>query len=204
MNDYWSISELVYSPAFVGTAEEPVTLETVKEFLGLPVLSPPDSGKDAELNLMIAAAREEAEELWGSPIKLRQFRKVGDYWPCHIRLKSPLNSVDLFRYKDEDGNWNNLTLGTDYIIDTAKDPAIITLPPDVTWPTEALWPTSPIEVYFSAGYLDEDDIPNKIKQGILMLISHWFTNKVPIQSFAGQPQEVPYTVTRLLRGAPRP
>jgi len=204
MNTYPTLSEVTYSPTFVGVADEPLTLPTVKEFLGIPELSPADTSKDAELNLLIAAARELAEEEWGADIKLKQYLLVSDYWPCEFRLRAPLNSVDLFRYRDEDGDYTSMVLATDYIIDSAKNPPILTLPPDVTWPTAGLWPTSPIEVYFSAGYVDENDIPNKLRQGMLLLISHWFNQKLPVAQIAGQPQEVPYTVTRLLRGAPRP
>lgn len=204
MNPYPTLTEVVYSPAFIGASDEPLTLPTVKEFLGIPELSPADTAKDAELELLIAAAREVAEEEWGADIKLKQWVKVYDCWPCEFRLRYPLNSVNLFRYKDADGNWNNLTLATDYIIDERKNPPILTLPPDVSWPTVGLWPTSPIEVYFSSGFYDEMQIPKKLKQGMLLLISHWFNAKLPVTAMAGQPQEIPYTVTRLLRGAPRP
>lgn len=205
MNSYGTLSEVVYSPSFIGTSEEPLTLPTVKEFLGIPELSPADTAKDSELELLIAAAREIAEEEWGGDIKLKQYLLVFDGWPCEeIRLRFPFNSVDLFRYRDEDGDWTNLVLGTGYIIDSRKNPPIVTLPDGGSWPTATLWPTSAVEIYFSSGFADEDAIPKKLKQGMLLLISHWFNQKLPVANVAGQPQEIPWTVSRLLRGSPRP
>lgn len=204
MNSYGTLTQVEYSPS-LGVIEEPLSLVTVKEFLGLPEMSEPDFAKDAELELLIAAAREIAEEEWGADIKLKQWVWAADGWPWGgIQLRFPLNSVDLFRYRDEDGNWTNLALNTGYIVDSRLNPPIITLPVNVSWPTATLWPTSAVEVYFSSGYADEADIPKKLKQGMLLLISHWFNQKLPVANIAGQPQEIPWTISRLLRGSPRP
>lgn len=196
------LTETTYSPS-IGDVDEPITVTQAKRFLNLPEYSPADTEQDEELELLVGWAREIAEEEWGGDIKLKQYCLTADCWPyCEFVLRRPLNSVDLIRYRDEDGNWNTLTVNTDYIVDTTK--GIVTLPVGGGWPTAALWPTSAIEIYFSAGYSSYTLLPKKLKQGIQFLIAHGFSNKLPVQAMAGTPQEVPLTVTRALRGAPRP
>jgi hypothetical protein len=60
-----------------------------------------------------------------------------------------------------------------------------------------LWPSSAIEVYLSSGY-DDADLPESIRQGMLLLISLWFNAKLPFEFTPGAPTEIPYTVQYLL------
>ena len=179
MNFYGTLREYESSPPFTA-GDEPLTVETVKEFLNLPVLSPVDDDKDIELDRMIVAARERAEQKQNRDIKLKQWRLSLDFWPCEIPLgRDPLVSVILVRYRDEDGDWHTLTEGTDYIVDLNKEPGIILPASDAFWPTAVLWPSSPIEIYFTAGFSDVTKIPKHILQGMLAWVSIWFNDKLP-------------------------
>ena len=202
MNGYGTLAQVDYSPS-IGTVDEPITLEQARVFLALPLMPPMSAGREAELTVMLTTAREIAEEEWGGDIKLKQYRLTLDYWPeCEVPLRFPLASVDLVRYRNSAGTWVDLAEGTDYIVDLVKG---IIMPPYLgSWPTATLWPSSAVEIYFSAGYAGYAKLPQKLLQGMQMLISHWFTVKLPVEALAADAVEIPWTVSRLLKGTPRP
>ena len=200
MNLYGTLTTVEYSPEL--TIAEPITLEQARVFLGLPLIPLMSAGREAEIGVMITAARELAEEEWGGDIALKQYRLTLDCWPeCEIPLRFPLASVDLVRYRDSAGAWTTLAA---YITDTAKAPGVIMPLYGETWPTATLWPSSAIEIYFSSGFVDQSKIPQKLLQGMQVLVSHWFTVKLPVETLAAEAVEIPWTVSRLLRGTPRP
>lgn len=82
---------------------EPLTLAEVKAYLLIPDRSPADDAEDDLLEGMITAAREEAETQQGRDLVEKQWDLSLDYFPCEIRLRAPLQSVDLVKYKNSDG-----------------------------------------------------------------------------------------------------
>jgi hypothetical protein len=126
-----------------------------------------------------------------------------DYWPSYrLEMRTPTISVDLLKYRDSNGDYTTMVEDTDYIVDVAKQPAIVAPPYNGTWPTFTPWPSSSILMRFTSGYSNTDPFwigPGaRIKTGMLLLISAWYNNLLPFEKGAGPAQEYPYTVTSCL------
>lgn len=175
-------------------AIEPLTLTEMQAYLNVPVLSPADLEKDAEIEAMIVAAREQAEILQGRDLIEKQYDLTLDYFPpCEIELRDNLASVDQLSYKDSAGVEHALTENTDYIVDAAKSPGIVL--PVSSWPSAALWPSSAVLVRFT---VKPPAVPELVKTGMKLLISAWFNGRLPFEISPGAVQEYPYTVTACL------
>jgi uncharacterized phiE125 gp8 family phage protein len=179
-----------------------ITLDEIKGYLKIPE-SVVDDIRDTLLETFIQAAREQAEIKQGRHIVRKQFDRVYDYWPgSRIELTAPLISVDLVQYRDSSGEAHVLTEGTDYIVDTAKQPGIIIPPYSATFPSFTAWPSSAVLIRFTTGYGStsawwKSDAGNRIKNGMLLLVSWWYNNRLPFEN-ATVLSEYPFQVTQCL------
>lgn len=201
LDRFGSLSLTESSPAQSWT--EPLALDLVKDYLKVPQRSPADSFEDMQISTFIAAARYQAEILQGRDLVPKQFDLTFDYWPSfRIRLRDPLQSVDLIQTKNNNGATTDLVANTDYIVDTTKHPGIITPPYNGTWPAFSLWPSSSILIRFTSGYSASDVYWNGpgilVKNGMLLLISAWYNNHLPFEKGVGAADEYPYAVSSCL------
>ncbi len=127
-----------------------------------------------------------------------------------IALPAPLVSVESVTWKDAAGAPHSLAENVDYIVDTWKEPGLICPAANANWPVAALWPSSAIHIQFTAGMVPSADayasahptlaavreVPRNIRQGILLLVTQWFENRVPFESIRFV-AEIPYSVTSL-------
>jgi len=197
---YGSLSLTAKSP--VQSFTEPLSLAEVKEYLNLPQRSPVDNAEDDMLNGYISAAREVAEVEQGRDLVLKQWDLSFDtFWTYQIELRDPLVSVDLFQYKDSGGNINPLVENTNYLVNKAKHPGVVTPMFNSYWPAFLGWPTSAVLIRFTSGFASTDafwsDAGKRLKVGMLMLISGWFNNRLPY-AIARAIIEYPYGVAPLL------
>lgn len=179
---------------------EPLTLGEIKKYLELPARSPVDTAEDAMLEGFIIAAREVAEILQGRDLIEKQYDLHLDYFPCEpLTLRKPLSSVDLFRYRDSDGNYTTLVENTGYLVDLPR--ALVTPIYGERWPSFTAWPSSAVMVRFRSGYPSDhpfwSDAGQRILIGMKLLISHWFNGRLPFEP-GNAVQEYPYSVTALL------
>ena len=183
---------------------EPLTTTEARTFLRIEYGTSTDTLQEDELTLMINAARGAAEVFQNRDLVRKQWDMVMDYWPgWHIGLRDPLVSVDVFKYKDKDANVTNMVLNTDYIVDLMKSTPIVTVPANTFWPRFDPWRSSAITLTFTSGYLTTDswwkNTPGSmVKRGMLLLIAHWFDNRIPFTREIGNVAEFPWTVTNLL------
>lgn len=182
---------LVTAPAI-----EPVTLTEAKTHLRVD-----SSDEDAYISALITAAREIVERihLWRALIT-QTWEYVLDDWPDEDVIKipyPPLQSIVSITYTDEDGN--DHTLSTDvYAVDTYSEPGRVVLKPGQTWPTADLWPAGAIRIQFVAGYGDNaSDIPQPIRQAILLLVGHLYENREATGKAA---QEIPLGISAMMAG----
>ena len=183
---------------------EPLAVEELQSYLNLPARIPFDTREYYEIETMISAAREQAEIFQNRDLVRKQYDLSMDYWHygryqyC-IALRDPLVSVDLFKVRDSDGAYTTLADGTGYIADTAKHPGIVMPPYGGSWPSVTLWPSSAILIRFTSGFLSTDafwsDAGARVKIGMKLLISAWFTNRLPFEVGANAVQEYPMAVT---------
>ena len=192
----------------VQSFSEPLALGDVKAFLKLPERSPVDSEEDALVESLISAARAVAEmEQCGRELILRQWDHFFDYWPSYrLELGKPLVSVDLVQYRDSDGNYTVLTEDVDYLVDAIKQPGVLAPMYNKTWPTFTPWPSSSILVRYTSGYSNADpwwagDIGQNVLNGMRLLISDWFNNRMP---FSTPVTEYPFQLRACLAGGSSP
>jgi uncharacterized phiE125 gp8 family phage protein len=189
------------------TWTEPLDVDLVKSYLKVPQRSPSDSFEDAQIGMFISGAREQAEILQNRDLVRKQWDLSMDHFPSYwssyqLEMRSPTVSVDLLKYKDSNGTETVMVLNTDYIVDLAKQPAIVAPPYNGTWPAFTPWPSSSVLLRFTSGYSASDPFWNgpgaRIKNGMLLLISAWYNNRMPFEKGVGATNEYDYTVTSCL------
>jgi uncharacterized phiE125 gp8 family phage protein len=151
-------------------AVEPVSIETAKVFLRVD--SPAD---ELLLESMLKAAREKGEELARRAFITQTLEQTFDEWPCDYKLtlwRPPLQSVVSVKYRDYDNVEHTFT---NYIVDTRSEPGQVIFR---SLPGSTLLESGAITVRFTAGYGDAAaDVPEIIKQAILMLAGHWYETR---------------------------
>lgn len=180
--------------------DEPLTIDEVRSFIGLPERATPDPLEEAELEGYIVAARDVAEFHQGRDLVLKQYDLVMDCFPSNeIRLRDQVVSVDLVRYRNSDGEYTTLSSGTDYIADTAKQPGIVLPAYGQSWPVFTPWPSSAVLVRFTsgvaAGSFWTGGAGKRVKQGMQLLIAGWHARKIPFQEGASAVQEIPFGIS---------
>jgi uncharacterized phiE125 gp8 family phage protein len=99
------------------TFVEPVAVTDVKDYLRIDA---GDTGQDAQIGVMISAAREQAEIFQNRDLVRKQWDLHYDYWPAYrIQLRAPCVSVDLVEYTDLTGAVTMMATPADYFVDIA-------------------------------------------------------------------------------------
>ncbi len=203
------------------TFVEPLTLAQVRTFLKITETSPADDAQDELLNSFITAAREVAEIHQVRDLIRKQYdlhldlllgynAVDGAAYPqrnnsiynfgigYEIKLREPLQSVDLFQYTDSDGAVTTLVEGTDYILD--KNRSLVLPPFGQLWPFFSPHPSSAVLIRFTSGYSSTHpfwkNAGQRILQGMRLLIAGWHDGRLPWGG--SEAKEYPYAVTSLL------
>lgn len=198
---YGSLNLTESSPA--QTFEEPLALSEVKSYLKVPERSPADQAEDDEIMSLIIGARVQAEILQGRDLVAKQWDLHHDYWPPYcIELRAPLRSVDLVQYRDSNGDTTVMVENTDYVVDSSKQPGMLLPPYNGTWPTFTPWPSSAILIRFTSGYAADSPFwagdGHLIRNGMKLLISAWYNQRLPFEIGANAANEYPFAVTSCL------
>ena len=155
-------------------ASEPVTLAEAK----LHVRQDLDTD-DTLITGLITAAREEVERISWHALLTQTWELVLDRWPAGDAIelpRPPLQSVTSVKYTDSSGaetTWS----AANYVVDTDSTPGRIVLAYSVTWPTVVLQPTGGIRVRYVAGWTSAANVPQAIKQALLLLVGHWYETR---------------------------
>lgn len=196
-------------------AAEPLLLTDVKPYLRLDDLT--DTTDDAYITSLITVAREYCEtyqhrayitQTW--ELTLQEFpRSITNYLNNDVREsiieipKGSLQTVNSFTYMDTAGVTTTMGSGVnaDYVVSTRGILGRVCPPFGKIFPVCLLWPLDPIVINFTCGYgRDGSSVPNRIKQAMLLLISHWYDNRMVINDLRGvNPEEVTFAVTALLK-----
>jgi uncharacterized phiE125 gp8 family phage protein len=145
-------------------AAEPLTLADAKLHLRIET---GDTAEDALVTSAVQAAREYAEEATGRALVTQGWTLTLDAFPARggvIALeRAPVQSVTSVTYLDAAGVSQTLTAGTDYVVDTASQPARVALAPDASWPSTQSGRINAVTVVFVAGYGVAADVPEILK-----------------------------------------
>lgn len=172
-------------------AQEPVTLQEVKEYLRIE-----DSTDERVIRPFIEAARRVAEEHLGRTLVSTTYRQFIDsldeledplwegvrqgpylnYYKNYIVLaKGPVTSVTHVKtYNDNDEA--TTFAASKYYVDNAREPARIVLRQGETLPS-ALRVANAIEIEYVAGYSSIYSVPEPIRLGILQHIAHLYEHR---------------------------
>jgi len=95
----------------------------------------------------------------------------------------PLQSIASIKYDDSNGNEQTVSQFS-YFVDTASEPGWVVPAGATTWPS-TLSAINTVRIDFVAGYLPDSssppdlaaNVPNNIKQAMLLMISGWMENR---------------------------
>ncbi|WP_226576789.1 head-tail connector protein [Acuticoccus sediminis] len=178
---------------------EPVTREEAKLHARID-----GTDEDAKVDALIAAARLDVESRTGRVLVSQGWRIVLDGPPARgiVRLApGPVKSVDAVTVYGADGV-AEVVPSDDYLVDTANVPGRLMLSSGRFWGARAL---NGIEIDFTCGFGEPDDVPASLKQAVLMLVSYWYEQReaaaigaVPAHVASGvQALTAPYRMPRL-------
>ena len=200
IDSYGTLNPTVQSP--VAVVVEPFTVDEICTYLRV---SPDETpARTNELAGFITAARIQAEIAQNRDLVTKFWDLTFDYWMAYrIQLRAPLVSVSLVQYTDWTETTFTLNPGTDYTVDTSKQPGTISPPYNKTWPTFTSQASSAVLIRFTSGYANTDPFwaggdGAMIKMGMKKLIADWDSNRLSFEMGSGSMAEYPYAVTTLL------
>jgi len=143
-------------------ADEPITLDEAKQALRIE-----DDDEDTRVWGIIRSARMFAEDFLSLRLMSQTVELSFDRWPAtEFSLGVwPIISVDTVKYEDTASPVATQTLvaDTDYYADiTTTEGRLRTI---TGWPSVAVKPNA-IKIRMTAGYADQDSVPDQIKEGI--------------------------------------
>lgn len=176
-----------------GPGAEPLTLDEVKMHLRVD-----GNTEDALITSLILTSRLHIEAALGLALMTQSWKLVLDAWPADGLVPlpiAPVAAVTETRILAADGTPDTLPPGS-FILDSSRRPARLA-------PSEGQWPPpgrryAGIEIDLTAGFgTAPDDVPQPIRQALLLLIAHWYEHRDPVE--IGAPATaVPHAVSRLL------
>lgn len=153
---------------------EPVTLSEAKTQCRVDI-----TDDDSLFVGLIAAARAYCEAVDWRAYTTQTIELWLDNWPTGSKIelpRPPLQSVTKIEYYGTDDT--KYTLATSvYGVDENSTPGAIHLKYLQTWPTTQLRGYSSICVTYVAGWTSAANVPQPIKQALLLLIGHWYENR---------------------------
>lgn len=157
------------------------------------------TAEDVYLTSLITAARQFCEDFQGKAYIIQTWEMALPYFPHEIEIpKGNLQTVDSITYKNSAGTVTTLTATTDYVTSIRGIVGRVVPAYGKTWPSFIPFPLDAVIVTFTAGYGVAADVPEKVIQAMKLLISHWFTNRTPIDQAPGNAKEISFTLSALL------
>ena len=177
-----------------GPALEPVSLAEAKAHLRLET-----NDDDTLLQSLITTSRLHIEAALGLALITQSWSWMFDHWPRGERVVLPLRPVQAVthvRVWRQDGTSQTLP-ADNFILDGQGNPARL-LPVAPAALVEPGQPGNGIEIGFTAGFgASASDVPATIRHALLLLITHWYEHREPVEIGASV-NAVPVMVSELL------
>lgn len=174
---------------------EPITLTEAK--LHCKVETDAD---DNLITALITAAREYCEGRQRRAYITQTWELWLDAFPDepYIKLpRPPLVSVSSVKYYDINDSPTTISSG-DYYVDSKSEPGWVSLNTGVSWPSTTLRPVNGVCITFVAGYGDAEDVPQMVKQAMLLIIGAWYDQRENFIASGAVPKEIPLGAQSLL------
>jgi uncharacterized phiE125 gp8 family phage protein len=154
-------------------AAEPVSLPEAKTHLRIT-----HAEDDAYIAKLIAAARRAVEQATGLRLITQSWSLFTDRWPGCPALSlqtAPVQAIDdVITYGEEDTP--AVVDAAHYFLDSAARPARVVLR-DGRTPPRGGRPANALEVRFTAGFGAAGDVPEDLRQAVLLTLAHWFDHR---------------------------
>lgn len=174
---------------------KPISLDEGKAHLRVT-----DDAEDDLIQMYLDAAQQHIEDFTGVTLEPRTIVEQFDGWDGSrvLKLRSwPVNSVSSLTYRDTD-YVEQILHPADYIMAVGSRPARLAAV-NITWP-RAYRGGDVVTVIVEAGYTSPFEVPAALKQAILLLLAHFYTNReVVTAGDRAAAVEVPMTVETLCR-----
>jgi uncharacterized phiE125 gp8 family phage protein len=164
--------------------EEPLLLTEAKKQCNI------DHDADDDLiTSLIVTARQDIENVTSRALITQTWDMYLPCFPSCGEIRIPLGSlqsISVFEWTNTAGTTTQWTVsGTDLVydgatkahIDTVSEPGLIVLADGQSWPTDTLKTVNPIHIRFVCGYGLAAAVPGPIKQAMLLLIGHGYSNR---------------------------
>ena len=163
------MSPRMNSVLLVPPSDEPVSLADAKAWLRIET-----GDEDALVTALIPAARTIVEAATRRLLVTQTWRLSFDAWPSALAIPlAPVASVAAMRVYDTAGVSQAIDPTTYRLFDTPdRAQVVFSLPPPA--PGRA---AAGIEIDVVAGYGASSDVPQALRQAMLMLIARWFENR---------------------------
>lgn len=159
-------------------ATEPVTLAEAKAHLRVE-----HTESDGLITDLITAARQYCEGFQNRQYITAVWELWLDAWPdkdyIHIP-RPPLQSVASVKYFGTDNTECTMD-PAEYFVDEKSEPGRVALAYGKSWPIATLRPSGGVVIRFAAGYGDAKDVPQKVKQAMLLKIELDFDRHEPAE-----------------------
>lgn len=179
----------------VPPTQEPFTLDEAKLHLRVDI-----TDDDYLIQGLIAAARKAAERITRHALLLQTWDLYLDEFPMTDRIVlawPPLQSVTHIKYTTSAAVESTFAAAS-YQVDTYSTPARIVLKDGYSWPSDTLQVINGVVVRFVAGFGGPEDVPDDIRQAMLLMIAHWYENREAVATSGAVPKEIPFGVDALL------
>lgn len=176
--------------------EVPLTIEEAKRHLNVT-----HSDDDTYIEALLAAGVAHLDGSRGivGPLLTQSWRQDFDGFADCLRLPlRPAQEITSLTYKDA-SNVAQTVSGSNYsLLEDDLGPFVRFLPTYVTPVTYINGAAPVVSVTFVAGYGDEpEDVPQAIRQALLLLIGHWYQNREAVV-IGPTPNQLPMAVDALL------
>ncbi len=170
---------------------EPLTVAEVADFLRLPIAEPPATDPDEAplLAALISSARQVCEQALRRRLLPQTLGLTVDYLPDVLRLPcGPIRAVLAVEQRDVSGGIS-LIPSDRYIVSGTR------MAPITAWP-EPNTPIGGFRIVYETGLADTPEaVPAALRQGMLMLIAHWYERREAVPTDSVQP--LPFGVAAL-------
>lgn len=139
------------------------------------------TSEDTFIETLVKAAREWCERFQNRSYITQTWRLYLDDFPDddYIELpKPPLVTVSSVTYYDTANALQTLAVAQ-YVVDAIDEPGTISLAYGCSWPSTYAQ-RNVVIVEYVAGYGAASAVSLRVKQAILMLVSHWYENREPV------------------------
>jgi uncharacterized phiE125 gp8 family phage protein len=171
-------------------ATEPVTLAQVKLHTRIS-----HSEDDTWLTMAIVVARQYIEKTCELSLitQTRRTTFAGFHKPWLTLAYGPTISITTIEYYDQA---NALQTLATYQAALESNPCLIVPAAGQPWPSTMPNRIDAVKVTYVAGYGAAENVPAALKQGILLLVDFWYSNRSAVEM--GSPGPIPFGVDALL------